>query len=114
MSDMSFPIQPMLPTPTETELLRAPKKEDSSAEAAKDFESVLLHKLLETMDRTVIRSELFDSPTSEQVRGMFRHFLAQELSDAGGMGLWKQLHSQLQNSANVDEEGPSASLEQEL
>ncbi|MFP3937101.1 MAG: rod-binding protein [Phycisphaerae bacterium] len=111
---MSFPIQPMLPTPGQTDLLRTPQKADSSEQAAKDFESVLLHKLLETMDRTVIRSELFDSPASEQVRGMFRHFLAQELSRAGGIGLWKQLHSQLQNSADVGEQGQSASLEQEL
>ncbi|MGC9453819.1 MAG: rod-binding protein [Phycisphaerae bacterium] len=111
---MSFPIQPMLPTPVEADLLRAPKTTDSPVRAAKDFESVLLHKLLETMDRTVLRSELFDSPASDQIRGMFRHYLAQELAQAGGLGLWKQLHGQLQDSAGSAAPKPPASMEQEI
>lgn len=111
---MSFPIQPMLPTPLDGDLLRRPAKNQSGEQAAKDFESVLLHKLLEAMDRTVERSGLFESGASEQIRGMFRHYLAQELASQGGLGLWKQLHGQLQDFAGTDDQAAPTTLEQEL
>ena len=64
-------------------------------QAAKDFESVLLHKVLEEMDRTIPESGLLDSGVSKQVKGMFQFYLAQELANRGGIGLWKDLQKQL-------------------
>ena len=62
--------------------------------AAKDFESVLLHKLLQEMARTVDDSPLLEDSASKQVKDMFWYYLAQDLADKGGLGLWKQIAGQ--------------------
>ncbi len=63
--------------------------------AAKDFESVLLHKLMESMQRTIPDSGLLSSGITKQVQGMFWFYLAQEMADAGGVGLWKDVYRQM-------------------
>jgi len=62
--------------------------------AAKDFESVLLHKLLQEMARTVDDSPILDDSAGKQVKDMFWYYLAQDLADKGGLGLWKQIAGQ--------------------
>jgi len=77
--------------------LREPSADAQQAEkAAKDFESVLLHKLLEGMDRTIPQGGLLDSSASRQVRGMFWYYLAQDVAQQGGLGLWKSVHEDMQ------------------
>ena len=79
-------------------------------QAAKDFEAVLLGKLMDEMDRTISRSGLLDSAATRQVQGMFWHYLSQEVADQGGLGLWKQLQRQLE--ANAQDPTPAASIEE--
>jgi len=62
-----------------------------SAQAARDFESVLLHKMLQEMANTIPDSPLLDKGPGRQVRDMFWYYLAQELAEKGGLGLWKQI-----------------------
>ncbi len=111
-----FPIQSIVPPHLDPDLLGGkPSPSEDAEAAARDFESLLLHKLLEAMDKTIIRSELFDSNSSDQIRGMFNHFLAQELAQQGGIGLWRQLHRQMRDMTQTpdgDQDRPS--LEQEL
>ena len=66
---------------------------------AKDFESVLLHKLMESMQRTIPESGLLDSGITKQVQGIFWFYLAQEMADAGGVGLWRDIYSQMTDHA---------------
>jgi Rod binding domain-containing protein len=66
-----------------------------AVQAAKDFESVLLHRVLEEMRRTVPESGLLETGTSDQVQGLFYFYLAQEVAQKGGMGLWKELYRQI-------------------
>ena len=68
----------------------------ATEQAAHDFESVLLHKVLEEMQRTVPQSGLLDDSMSEQVQGLFTYHLAQDLASKGGLGLWKQIQRQMQ------------------
>ena len=75
-----------------------------AVKAAKDFESLLLHKVLEEMERTVPKDELLDDGATEQVQGLFCYHLAQDLADKGGLGLWKQVYRQMQAT---DRSGPS-------
>lgn len=67
----------------------------SETKAAKDFESVLLHKLLEEMKRTIPDSGLLSSGTTRQVQDLFWFHLAEELAEGGGLGLHKQLQQSL-------------------
>ena len=61
---------------------------------AKDFESLFLHKLMEQMDKTVSKSGLLGDGISEQVRDIFWFYLAQEMADNGGVGLWRDIQKQ--------------------
>ena len=65
---------------------------------AKDFESVLLGKVMEEMRRSVPDSGLLDSNAQEQTQGIFWMELSQELARQGGLGLWKQLAKQMQTA----------------
>ena len=63
-------------------------------QAAKDFESVLLTKVLEGMENTVSQFSTEDKEAgSEQVKGLFTLFLARDMADKGGLGLWKDLNA---------------------
>jgi len=67
---------------------------DRAVEAAKDFESVLLHQLLSEMRKTVPDSGLLSDGASEQMESMFWMFLSRHMSDQGGVGLWKDIYRQ--------------------
>ena len=74
---------------------QAPRDIRSAAQAekvAKDFESVLLARLLEEMDKTIPRSGLLEGGSTEQVRSMYWSLMAREMARQGGLGLWRQVH----------------------
>jgi len=64
-------------------------------EAARGFESILLHRLVEAMRETIPDGGLLSSPTGRQVEGLFWFYLAQEMAEKGGIGLWKDLARKL-------------------
>jgi Rod binding domain-containing protein len=79
----------------------SPALDPRAVKAAKDFEAVLLHQLMETMQATIPESGLFEDGTSKQVQSIFWNFLSQDAADKGGMGLWKDLYRQLECSTGV-------------
>ena len=80
--------------------------------AAKDFESVLLHKLMEEMARTVPDSGLLTSGVSKQVRGIFWLYLAQEVADGGGLGLWRDIQRYTTGQSQTDPPTPTVEQDQ--
>ena len=72
----------------------AARGDKALVKAAKDFESVLLHKLLQEMKDTIPDSGLTGGSEAKQVQGIFWSFLAQDIADKGGLGLWKDLYEQ--------------------
>ena len=68
---------------------------------ARDFESVLLHRVFEEMRRSVPESGLLDSGTSDQVQGLFWMYLAQDVAAKGGIGLAKELSRQFSRMQNT-------------
>jgi Rod binding domain-containing protein len=81
-------------------------------QAAKDFESLLVHELLKEMKQTIPDSGSEDSG-NEQVQGMFWSFLSQEVANQGGLGLWKSLYRQMQGHLQAPTD-VSAVVEQNL
>ena len=65
-----------------------------AVQAAKDFESVLLHQLLSEMRKSVPDSGLLSDGTSDQMESMFWMFLSRHMADQGGLGLWKEIYRQ--------------------
>ncbi len=95
---------PVVPTDLAGDLLVLSRKSESEAsaeQAAKDFESVLINKLLDEMRKTIPDSGLFDSAASEQMEGIFWFYLAQEVANKGGLGLWKELAAKISGADAV-------------
>jgi Rod binding domain-containing protein len=77
--------------------------EAKKEQAAKDFESVLLTKLLDVMKDTIGDWGFDEDGASEQIQGLFWLYLARDIADQGGLGLWKDVYGSLSdtNQANA-------------
>ncbi len=64
-------------------------------EVAKDFEGILIGQLMNQMKETIGESGFLEDGSSKQVRDMFWGFLAEEVADNGGMGLWKNVYESM-------------------
>ena len=73
--------------------------QEQAKQVAKDFESVLLHKLLDAMKKTVPESDLFETGISKQFQDIFWFHMAQEMADQGGLGIWKMIYQQMNRSS---------------
>ena len=80
--------------------------EQRKIQTAKDFESVFISKLLDQMKDTIVDWGLERDEASKQVHGISWLYLARDLANQGGFGLWKDVYEFLNNS-----EGASANLE---
>jgi Rod binding domain-containing protein len=90
---LTKPISP--PSPLESLENIKSASEEMKQQAAKDFESVLLNKLLAEMKNTIGDWGLETDAASEQIHSIFWTFLGQELANNGGMGLWKDIYQSL-------------------
>ena len=100
---MSGPLLPPDPIPMPL-LSRGPKLLDGCKGAdgaidreraeklAKDFESLLLQKLMDSMRRTVDECGLLGDGTTQQIKSIFWSYLAEEVAGSGGVGLWKDIY----------------------
>ena len=71
--------------------------EQKKVQAAKDFESVLLGKLLDEMENSIGDWGFEESATSKQTHGIFWLYLSRHLADNGGLGLWKDIYQTVIN-----------------
>lgn len=113
MSGMSLPDNPLAGERISDLLSRSSEQVDPrtpAADAARKFETLLLHKLVDTMRQTIPDEGLLSSPTGKQLEGLFWHHLADMIGEQGGMGL----HSQLQRQIDTFDGGPDAPPSLEL
>lgn len=73
-------------------------QEGKKEQAAKDFESVFIYKLLEEMKNTIGDWGLEKDEASRQVEGIFWLYLARDIADNGGFGLWKDVYQLMTDS----------------
>ncbi|MCH7555866.1 MAG: hypothetical protein IIB56_00245 [Planctomycetes bacterium] len=76
--------------------------EKKKAQVAKDFESVLLTKMLDEMKNSIVDWGLEKDATSEQIHGIFWLYLARDIANSGGLGLWKDIYQFLSDSEQVN------------
>ena len=62
---------------------------------AKDFESVFINKLFDAMKDTVGDWGPEKDGASEQIGGIFWLYLARDIADNGGFGMWKDIYQSL-------------------
>jgi Rod binding domain-containing protein len=69
--------------------------DEQKKKLAKDFESLLIGRVLEEMGNTVGDLGEEDDGTVEQIKGIFNLYLSQHIGSNGGFGLWKQIYESL-------------------
>jgi hypothetical protein len=79
---------------------------------AKDFESVLLTRLFDEVQKTIGTVDTEEDGTGQQVQGLFWLYLARDAADKGGVGLWKDIYQQLQQMDGTP--NPADVLNEEL
>lgn len=98
------PIPPNVPSACVPSVERGGKG-SSAVQVAKDFESVLLTKVVEEMAKTIETTDLADDGAGQQVYDLFYSQLGQDLAAKGGFGLWKQIARQIQSRSAGPEQG---------
>ena len=69
-------------------------------QAAKDFESVFIAKLLDEMKNTIGDWGFEEDAASRQTKGIFWLYLARDIADNGGLGMAKDIYRFLTDSEN--------------
>jgi Rod binding domain-containing protein len=93
------PVSPPSPLKDLEALRDAPKI--TKEQAAKDFESVLIDRLLTEMKKTIVdwgSDADADQAVSDQIHGIFWLYLARDIANNGGFGLWKDISRSLESS----------------
>ena len=72
--------------------------EEKNKQIAKDFESLLLNKVLDEMKNTIGDWGFEKDGPCKQIHGIFWLYLAQELANNGGFGLWRDIYQSITNS----------------
>ena len=67
-------------------------------QAAKDFESVLIDKLLDQVKQTAGQMGLDEDTGGRTIRDMFWLYLGRHISSSGGFGMWKDIYRWINNS----------------
>ncbi len=66
--------------------------DEKKKQIARDFESVLLNKLLDEMKDTIGDWGFEKDGVSTQIKGIFWLYLARDIASKGGFGLWKDIY----------------------
>lgn len=74
---------------------------------AKDFESLLLNKLLDEMKNTIGDWGFEKDGASMQMQGIFWMYLARDIADNGGLGLWKDIYKNMTGNDPANSAGNS-------
>ena len=73
--------------------------EQAKKQIAKNFESILISKVLDEANNTLGHWGLDQDGAGRQVRGLFWLYLARDIADKGGFGLWKDLYESVMRRA---------------
>ncbi len=88
--------------------------DEKKKQIARDFESVFITKLFDQIKESIGNLSIDEEQEgiSEQVDGLFWMYLAQDVGEKGGFGLWKDIYRQLQEMDG--NEAASGRLDKEL
>ncbi len=104
---LSEQITPPVPLKQLEKLNLDSASEEKKKQIAKDFESLLLNKLLDEMKNTIGNWGFEKDGASMQVQGIFWLYLARDIANNGGIGLWKDIYQNLTNTDHVNPAGNS-------
>ncbi len=76
--------------------------DEKKMQTAKDFESLLINKLLDEMKSTIEDWGGDEDGASQQIQGIFNLYLSEYVAKNGGLGLWKDIYNSLNLAADKD------------
>ena len=76
--------------------------DEKKKQVGKDFESVLLDKMLTEMKKSIVDWGLEKDAASKQTEGIFWLYLGRDIAQNGGLGLWKDIYQFLSNSEQTN------------
>jgi Rod binding domain-containing protein len=79
--------------------------EQGKVQIAKDFESLLINKLLDEMKNTIGDWGFEKDGASTQIQGIFWFYLAQDISNNGGFGFWKDIYQTMMKNDQANPAG---------
>jgi Rod binding domain-containing protein len=79
--------------------------DEKKKQLAKDFEAVFLTRVFDEVKKSIQDSGFDDDAAADQVHGMFWSYLAQDVANKGGFGLWQDLYQQFKVMEGADEGG---------
>ncbi|MGD2094928.1 MAG: hypothetical protein PVH77_07985 [Phycisphaerales bacterium] len=90
--------------------------EEKKKQVAKDFESVLLNKILDQMKNSIGDWGFEKDAASQQIQGIFWLYLGRDIASNGGFGLWKDIYQFLTKTEqrNITNQPDSKELNQAL
>jgi Rod binding domain-containing protein len=74
--------------------------DEQKKKLAKEFESLLVGRILEEMNNTIGDWGMEKEQAFGQVKGIFNTFLAKHVGDNGGFGLWEEIYESLVRMGN--------------
>jgi Rod binding domain-containing protein len=90
-------VPPPLPLTQQGKVGNIP--DDKKEQTAKDFESLIIDKLLNEMKNTVGDWGFEKDGISEQIQGIFWLYLARDIANNGGFGMWKDVYRSLTSAS---------------
>ena len=84
--------------------------DEKEQQLAKDFESVLLTKLFDEVNNSISQLSVDEDEgdgTSGQVQGLFWLYLAQDVADKGGFGMWQDIYQHFKSIEGARAAGES-------
>ena len=67
---------------------------------ARDFESILIGKLLDEMKNTIGQWGFEEDGAAQQIQGLFWMNLSQDLGQQGGLGIWQDIYQSLDTTTD--------------
>jgi Rod binding domain-containing protein len=89
-------------------------QENRKVQSAKDFESVLIGKLVDSMKETIGDSGLMEEEGAEQMQSLFWMNLSSEISKQGGVGLWRDIYKSIYGATPREGRAPVSQQTQQV
>lgn len=77
-------------------------EDQKKKQLAKDFESLLINTLLNEMKNTIGSWGFEKDGSLKQVQDIFWMYLARDISNNGGFGLWKDVYNSLPGTNSIE------------
>lgn len=104
---LTQPVTPPVPLDHTDKSKLDGMSDEKKKQIAKDFESILLYRILDEMKNTVGEWDYEEDGTSDQVQGIFWLHLARDVADNGGLGLWEDIYKFIKDTSQANITGKS-------